>query len=149
MYVCMAPSASHIVSFSPYRDLEESLWTFGLARLLCAGLTNFPRGLWILDTYVTWRIPFSKVVKTWRGSQDLRGGLTYIRNGQNILPPKSSHQNMDAIPTSKRAIPDVGASRVRVQLKQLRMVTSDLFLPWKFSMMESRKQSDGGWSCDL
>ena len=51
--------------------------------------------------------------------------------------------------TSKRAIPDVGASCVSVQLKQLRIVTSDLFLPWKFSMMDSRKQSDGGWSCDL
>ena len=56
---------------------------------------------------------------------------------------------MDAICTSNRAIPDVSASRVSVQLKQLRMVTSDLFLPWKFSMMDSRKQSDGGWSCDL
>ena len=49
--------------------------------------------------------------------------------------------------TSKSAIPDVGASCKSVQLKQLRIVTSDLFLPWKFSLIDSRKQSDGGWSC--
>ena len=61
-----------------------------------------------------------------------------------LIPLKVKFKSVIENLTSKRAIPDVGASCVSVQLKQLRMVTSDLFLPWKFSLIDSRKHSDGG-----
>jgi hypothetical protein len=44
------------------------------------------------------------------------------------------------------ASPEELLSEVRVQLKQLRMVISDLLRPWKNSSIVRLKQSFEGWS---
>jgi hypothetical protein len=47
------------------------------------------------------------------------------------------------------ASPEELLSLVNVQLKQLLMVISDLFRPWKYSSMVRLKHSLEGWSCKI